>query len=85
MDYTLSHLAGLTAATGLHGSLHGTDRRFSRIVTDSRNSIAEPETALFVALAGPHHCPTPRSFRSPTRWQPCRHWPPTTAADSKAP
>lgn len=55
MDYTLSHLAGLTAATGLHGSLHGTDRRFSRIVTDSRNSIAEPETALFVALAGPNH------------------------------
>lgn len=55
MDYTLSHLVGLTAATGLHGSLHGTDRRFSRIVTDSRNSIAQPDTALFVALTGPNH------------------------------
>lgn len=50
MDYTLSRIAAVTG-----GSLHGPDRSVRSIATDSRNHIARPEEALFVALGGPSH------------------------------
>lgn len=55
MDYTLSHLVRLARDHRSDSTLHGPDRRFTHIVTDSRNSIAQPDTALFVALVGPNH------------------------------
>jgi alanine racemase len=51
MDYTLSHIVELVADARLYGA----DRRVTQVVTDSRNSLVEPETALFVALSGPNH------------------------------
>lgn len=50
MEYTLFHIAAVTG-----GALHGSDRSVSEIATDSRNHIARPGEALFVALAGANH------------------------------
>ncbi len=48
MKYTLSQIKEVVG-----GSLHGPDRGFSHVATDSR-TISNPEQTLFIARKGPH-------------------------------
>lgn len=50
MNYTLSEIARVTG-----GALAGADRTVTAVLTDSRNQVLRPGSALFVAIRGVNH------------------------------